>query len=89
MKRFILFFCVFVSALLILSGCSSTPADTDEPVSDAEPILLAGEGAPVYTIIRGDASSNAESQAALMIRRYMNKCGVETAIKNDCGHTQT
>ncbi len=83
MKRFILFFCVFVSALLILSGCSSTPADTDEPVSDAEPILLAGEGAPVYTIIRGDASSNAESQAALMIRRYMNKCGVETAIKTD------
>ncbi len=83
MKIRVLFFCIFVSALLILSGCNDAPDITDDPVSSAEPILLAGEGAPAYTIIRGDASSKGESQAALLLRRYMTLCGVETAIKTD------
>ena len=80
--RFTLF-CILMAVLTLLAGCGSATSDTETPVSDAEPILLAGEGAPVYTIIRGDASSKGESQAALLLRRYMNLCGVDTAIKTD------
>ena len=54
-KRFLLCMVLF-SVLLVFAGCGGK-----QPT-----ILLAGEGAPAYTIIRADSSSETEAQAALL-----------------------
>ncbi len=71
-KRFLLCMVLF-SVLLVCAGCGGK-----QPT-----ILLAGEGAPAYTIIRADSSSETEAQAALLVRRYLKACGLDIGIATD------
>jgi len=89
MKKNRLFLTAIFTVLVMLSGCNSdTPADSAgvesaAPVSDVPGILLAGEGAPEYAVIRGDNAAKGETEAALLVRRYMDNCGVKTKIVTD------
>lgn len=95
MKRFwlILMSCALLCTL-VLTGCGGTnegtedtsapettePAETTVPAVD---ITLASGGATQYTIVRGDESSKAETEAAVFLRKYMEKCGLKPKITTD------
>ena len=86
---------LIVSALLaalLLTGCNSgTPAETTAPAdttaAETQPaptdIVLVGEGAPAYTILRGDNAPQKELECSLFLRKYLEKCGVKTKIVTD------
>ncbi len=79
----ILFFCT----AFVLFGCNADvpdASDTDtEPAVPAEPIQIAGEGAPAYVIVRGDTAPDRETAAAVLVRKYLEKCGVSMKITTD------
>ena len=79
----ILFFCM----TFVMFGCNadlSDAPDTDtEPAVQAEPIRIVGEGAPEYVIVRGDTASDRETAAAVLVRKYLEKCGVTVKITTD------
>ncbi|MGM9652454.1 MAG: hypothetical protein ACI3XP_02330 [Eubacteriales bacterium] len=81
----------FASALLF-SACRAAPAEVDPPASDtsapdtAAPtpdISLVADGATDYIIVRGDLSSQKETDAAVFLRKYIEKCGVKIKITTD------
>ena len=81
---------VFLSVLLgiaaLCGGCDfgQTPVSPEDAAAPpAEPIVLIGEGAPAYTIVRGDNAAPAEVNAAALIRRTLEKCGMKTSINTD------
>ncbi len=91
-----LFPSVFLSALLLGAALLCTACDGDSPVDSAPVpdtaaaaettapgILLCGEGAPEYTILRGDNARQEETAAAVFLRKYLNKCGVKASITTD------
>ena len=95
MKKFwlILMSCVLLGSV-VLTGCgggtegteTTAPEETTEAVETTIPavdITLAAGGATDYTIVRGDDSSQAETNAAIMLRKYMEKCGMKPKITTD------
>ncbi len=82
-----------LTAALLLTGCRGetppTGAETTAPQTTAvtEPelprIVLGGEGAPTYTIVRGDEAAPEEITAAVNLNRRLNACGVEATITTD------
>ena len=83
---------VLLSALLAIAalcgGCDAAQtappsAQTAPPAAPPAPIVLIGEDAPAYTVLRGDNADKAEVNAAALIRRVMEKCGMKTSINTD------
>ncbi len=79
-------------AALILTGCGrdnidtkDTSADTDASATSAPAadIILASGGATRYTIVRSDTSSSVVTDAAIYLRKYMEKCGLNPTITTD------
>ncbi len=89
MKIRTLFFCLLLGMTLIFSGCNTdssadgTAEGSSSPVSDVPGILIAGEGAPEYVVIRPDNPAKGETDAAVLVRKYMENCGVKTKISTD------
>ena len=83
MKKISIFLAVFMSMLLLLCGCSGTPAGSDTEKSDVPPLVIKGEGAPVYTVVRSDTAKGEEVQAAVLMRKYLNNCGMDIKITTD------
>lgn len=68
------------------AGYTPLPPDTvpEEPEVPAVPdVLLAGEGAPQYTIIRSDEADQTEVSTAVFLRKYLDKCGVKAKVSTD------
>jgi len=83
------FIAVLLGAVMLLTGCgteqseTNIPEDTTAVAEPAEPLTLTGENAPVYTIVRGDESETQETAAAVLLRNYLEKCGVVLPITTD------
>ncbi len=78
----ILFFCT----AFVLFGCNADvpgAPETDTQVPPAQPVTLVGEGAPAYVIVRGDTAPDRETAAAVLVRKYLEKCGVSVKITTD------
>ncbi len=76
---------VLLGVTALCSGCDSgqSPALPEETSPPPSPIVLIGEGAPTYTIVRGDNAAQEEVNAAALIRRVLDKCGMKTSINTD------
>ncbi len=89
MKKFCLFLLAILTVLALLSGCNTdapadgTAEDSSTPESDVPGILIAGEGAPEYVVVRPDNPKAEETSAAVLVRKYLEKCGVKTKISTD------
>jgi len=70
-----LLLCFLTLFFVLLPSCAR-----EEPVTY---MSLYGEGAPVYTIVRSDNSKGDELEAALLLRNYLEACGVNLAITTD------
>jgi len=66
--------------LLLMMLVWLTACRQEEPVAY---MLLYGEGAPAYSIVRSDTSDGAELEAALLLRNTLKNCGVELPITTD------
>ncbi|MBQ8642240.1 MAG: hypothetical protein IJ480_08490 [Clostridia bacterium] len=65
---------------LLLCGCQSEPAD---PYENVPRLPIAGEGAPVYTIVRGDSADADDVSAATTLRNYLKNGGIDMNITTD------
>ena len=67
------------------SGGTDTTDDTSAPetTAPAPDLTLVKDGATDYVIVRGDNSPQGETNAAVFLRRYMEKCGVKIKITTD------
>lgn len=83
---------LILAALMVLptAACGSDPgagADTTEAaVETAAPaadLVLIGEGAPSYTIVRGDNAKQTEVDLAIFLRKYLQGSGMETKVTTD------
>ena len=83
---------LILAALMVLptAACGSAPgagADTTEaPAETAAPVsdlVLIGEGAPSYTIVRGDNAKSTEVDLAIFLRKYLQGSGMETKVTTD------
>ncbi|MBQ3126373.1 MAG: hypothetical protein IJC15_04815 [Clostridia bacterium] len=61
------------------TAADATAAETASPLP---PIVLDNDG-PAYTIVRGDEAASDEIQAAIVLNRILNKCGLNTTITTD------
>ena len=57
--------------------------NTADNKADFPDLLLCGEGAPAYVIIRGDNAKDEEIRAAVFLREYLTKCGLDVSIGTD------
>ncbi len=82
MKFRTVFLCVFLGVLMLLSGCDAAPTGEDVK-SDVPPLVLIGEGAQVYSVVRSDTAGDDEVKAAILMRKYLNSCGLDIKIATD------
>ncbi|MBE6561936.1 MAG: hypothetical protein E7662_12515, partial [Ruminococcaceae bacterium] len=84
MKFRTVFLCVLLGALMILSGCNAAPSGGDaETKSDVPPLVVFGEGAPTYSVVRSDTAGGDEVKAAVLMRKYLNNAGMDIKITTD------
>ena len=93
MKRILfLLAALILLAAIALTGCgrdnigiNDTSDDTDASAAPAPAadIILASGGTTRYTIVRSDTSSNVVTNAAIYLRQYMEKCGLNPTITTD------
>ena len=89
LRKYIAVGALLVSLCLLCTGCGAEDAaiaDTSasaEETAFAEALLLAGEGAPQYVVVRPDNASKKESEAAVLVRKALEACGVQTKITTD------
>ncbi len=73
---------LFFSLVLLFSSC--TKEGTDDPTNrEVAPLILAGENASVYTIVRSEYADTQEMQVIRMVRDYLKSRGVEMKITTD------
>ncbi len=85
-NRFLLLISLLCTAVFLSACGADAPAadsDTAGTAAPAIPLTLIGEGAPAYTIIRADNAAKEETDAAVLVRRYMEKCGLRAQISTD------
>ena len=70
---------------IVLASCKKNAPDTDDSNSSATDtaLILIGDSAQTYTIVRPDNSDDNEMDAAKLIRSHFQKSGVEIAITSD------
>ena len=76
--------------LLPFAGCTSGDAG-EAPETDAVQIeapaaadvVLIGEGAGAYSVVRGDNADKGETDAAVFLRKYLQGAGMETKVVTD------
>ena len=61
--------------LICFAGCDSTP--------EVPPLILLGEGAPVYTVVRGDNADPGDVDGVVLFNKYMKTCGTPFATTTD------
>ena len=61
--------------LICFAGCDSTP--------EVPPLILLGEGAPVYTVVRGDNADPGDVDGVVLFNKYMKACGTPFATTTD------
>ncbi len=86
MKKVFVVLALWCIAVLLLSGCSTQtlPMEESTPAEDSAPrLLLAGEGAPAYVVVRSDTAAKAEAEAAVRVRKKLEACGVKTKVTTD------
>ncbi|MBE6560239.1 MAG: hypothetical protein E7662_03870 [Ruminococcaceae bacterium] len=88
MKKTWLILLSVLLVLLTLSACDGgTPADsTGEESGTAAPaadIPLVSGGTTEYIVVRSDTAPDSETKAAVLLRNYMQKCGVKLSITTD------
>ncbi len=66
-----LLFCV----LLFCSCTDSTP--------DLPPLTILGEGAPAYTVVRGDNADSGDVDGMILFNKYLKTCGMPLAVTTD------
>lgn len=76
MFRHVLLFLVCLCLLPLVCACN-----TKEPA--APPFQICGEGAPTYTLVRGDTADDAEVEAMLLLKKYLRSCGVDMEVTTD------
>ena len=70
---------ILLTLALVLAGCGNS----DDPYAGVPRLPLVGEGAPVYTIVRGDSADANDVSAATTLRNYLKACGIELSITTD------
>ena len=89
MRKYIAVGALLVSLCLLCAGCGAEDAafgDSSAGAEETAPVgalLLAGEGAPQYVVVRPDNASKKESEAAVLVRKALDACGVKTKITTD------
>lgn len=63
-------------SLFLLCACKDA-----EP--DAEPLHILGEGAPVYTVVRGDNAAPGDVDGMVLFNKYLKNSGVPLAVTTD------
>lgn len=61
----------------------SLAACDGEKTPPAEPVLLYGEGAPTYTLVRGDTADPADVDALIYLKKYLGNCGFKVEATTD------
>ena len=82
---------LFLAAAILLGACGGNPSVTKPPETTAppeteapvEPIVLAADGVSDYIIVRPDFGYERATDAAIFLRKYMEKCGVKIKITTD------
>jgi|GEM_PF-262982 len=94
-KLFVLVLTLLLALPLCLGGCSGgdkpaettpapeNPSDTTAALPPAEDLVLFDGAASDFVIVRGDDSSKAETEAAVMLRKYLAACGINVRITTD------
>ncbi len=76
----------------LLCGCNATPpaapdttapVETTAPETTLPPLLIVGEGAPTYNVIRADEADRETTEAAVLLYRSLTKLGGEGMITTD------
>ncbi|MBE6658232.1 MAG: hypothetical protein E7604_07295 [Ruminococcaceae bacterium] len=72
---------ICICILLLLSAllcCACTESKSDVP-----PLTLVGEGAPAYTVVRGDNAASGDVDGMVLFNKYMKACGISFAVTTD------
>ena len=77
MKRSLLLF-IFALIMTCLCFCACT-----ESTPPAPPLPIYGEGAPAYTVVRGDNAASGDVDAMVLFNKYTKNCGVTFAVTTD------
>ena len=89
MRKQYRYLCALLSILMCISivciGCKNTSdGNSDSDDSDTKnALILVGDGAPKYTIVRPDSADNQEMDAVKLIRAHFQKAGIESTITTD------
>ena len=89
LRKYIAVGALLVSLCLLCTGCGAEDTafgDSSDGAEETAPVgalLLAGEGAPQYVVVRSDNASKKESEAAVLVRKALDACGVKTKITTD------
>ena len=92
MKHRILSLLAAAVLLLSLAACNSAPAEgTEDTTTVAEEttaapapdVVLASGGVTQYSILRADEGSKAATENAILLRKYMEACGLKPKITTD------
>lgn len=78
---------LLLAALLVfaLPACkrSDGGSDSEQEKPPAPDLILVGEGAPEYTIVRGDNAEEGDVAAAILLKKYLTACGVKVGLTTD------
>lgn len=87
MKKTLSILALCLSLMTAMAACDQTDKpgeDTDaETSAPAEDIALVTGGETKYLIVRGDNCGEDVTKAAVLLRKYMTSCGVETKVTTD------
>ncbi|MBE6560745.1 MAG: hypothetical protein E7662_06440 [Ruminococcaceae bacterium] len=70
-----------VILILLMSGCGNTPDTPD--TTDTPRLMIIGEGAPEYVIVRPDGAKGAELDAVMLVRDALTEAGKKLKITTD------
>lgn len=76
MKQYFILCFLLLSCTLLFCACSdSTPA--------LPPLTILGEGAPAYTVVRGDNAASGDVDGMVLFNKYLKNCGTSLAVTTD------
>lgn len=80
--RIVLISLLMLCAGVLLCACDGTGGSGDTDV-DAPPLRILGEGAPAYTVVRGDNAESGDIDAMILFNKYLKACGASLSATTD------
>jgi len=73
----------YVLITLLLFVCAALCCACTESTPDMPPLTILGEGAPAYTVVRGDNADSGDVDGMILFNKYLKACGTPLSVTTD------